>query len=275
MNEHQQITVVCNANFTEIIMAEFAAIGFDNFQETNDGFVANTNTNVDLSAVNDIIKRYKEQSGVTYSVKEVARENWNKKWEKSYNPIIVEDKCIVRASFHPPQPNYPIEIIINPKMSFGTGHHETTYLMMDAQLKIDHVNKTILDAGCGTGILSILSGKLGAASITAYDNDKWVMDNVQENLKINDIEAEILLGTVQSIEFTSNFDIILANINKNILLEDIPYYAKLLLTGGILVLSGFYKNDLQEIEHLARENDLKMVTTKTKNDWSMAQFLSI
>lgn len=275
MNEHQQITVVCNANFTEIIMAEFAAIGFDNFQETNDGFVANTNTNVDLSAVNDIIKRYKEQSGVTYSVKEVARENWNKKWEKSYKPIIVEDKCIVRASFHPPQPNYPIEIIINPKMSFGTGHHETTYLMMDAQLKIDHVNKTILDAGCGTGILSILSGKLGAASITAYDNDKWVMDNVQENLKINDIEAEILLGTVQSIEFTSNFDIILANINKNILLEDIPYYAKLLLTGGILVLSGFYKNDLQEIEHLARENDLKMVTTKTKNDWSMAQFLSI
>jgi ribosomal protein L11 methyltransferase len=275
MNEHQQITVVCNANFTEIIMAEFAAIGFDNFQETNDGFVANTNTNVDLSAVNDIIKRYKEQSGVTYSVKEVARENWNKKWEKSYKPIIVEDKCIVRASFHPPQPNYPIEIIINPKMSFGTGHHETTYLMMDAQLKIDHDNKTILDAGCGTGILSILSGKLGAASITAYDNDKWVMDNVQENLKINDIEAEILLGTVQSIEFTSNFDIILANINKNILLEDIPYYAKLLLTGGILVLSGFYKNDLQEIEHLARENDLKMVTTKTKNDWSMAQFLSI
>jgi ribosomal protein L11 methyltransferase len=275
MNEHQQITVVCNANFTEIIMAEFAAIGFDNFQETNDGFVANTNTNVDLSAVNDIIKRYKEQSGVTYSVKEVARENWNKKWEKSYKPIIVEDKCIVRASFHPPQPNYPIEIIINPKMSFGTGHHETTYLMMDAQLRIDHVNKTILDAGCGTGILSILSGKLGAASITAYDNDKWVMDNVQENLKINDIEAEILLGTVQSIEFTSNFDIILANINKNILLEDIPYYAKLLLTGGILVLSGFYKNDLQEIEHLARENDLKMVTTKTKNDWSMAQFLSI
>jgi ribosomal protein L11 methyltransferase len=275
MNEHQQITVVCNANFTEIIMAEFAAIGFDNFQETNDGFVANTNTNVDLSAVNDIIKRYKEQSGITYSVKEVARENWNKKWEKSYKPIIVEDKCIVRASFHPPQPNYPIEIIINPKMSFGTGHHETTYLMMDAQLRIDHVNKTILDAGCGTGILSILSGKLGAASITAYDNDKWVMDNVQENLKINDIEAEILLGTVQSIEFTSNFDIILANINKNILLEDIPYYAKLLLTGGILVLSGFYKNDLQEIEHLARENDLKMVTTKTKNDWSMAQFLSI
>jgi ribosomal protein L11 methyltransferase len=275
MNKRQQITVVCNENFTEIIMAEFAAIGFDNFQETNDGFVTNTNTNVDVSEVNDVIKRYKEQSGVKYTVKEVATENWNKKWEKSYKPIIVDDKCIVRASFHPSQPNYPIEIIINPKMSFGTGHHETTYLMMYAQLRIDHTNKTILDAGCGTGILSILSGKLGAASITAYDNDKWVIENVQENLEINDIEAKVLLGTVQSIEFTSNFDIILANINKNILLEDISYYAKLLRTGGSLVLSGFYQNDLQEIEHLAQDNGLKLVTTKAKNDWAMAQFLSI
>jgi len=275
MNKRQQITVVCNENFTEIIMAEFAAVGFDNFQETNNGFITNTNTNVDVSEVNDIIKRYKEQSGVKYTVKEITTENWNKKWEKSYKPIIVDDKCIVRASFHPPQPHYPIEIIINPKMSFGTGHHETTYLMMYAQLRIDHTNRTVLDAGCGTGILSILSGKLGAASITAYDNDNWVIDNVQENLKDNDIDAKILLGTVQSIEFTSNFDIILANINKNILLEDIPYYAKLLQAGGSLVLSGFYQNDLQEIEYLAKDNGLRLVTTKTKNDWAMAQFLSI
>jgi len=256
-------------------MAEFAAIGFDNFQETGDGFITNTNTNVDVSEVNDIIERYKEQSGVTYSINEVARENWNKKWEESYTPIIVDDKCIVRASFHPPQPDYPIEIIINPKMSFGTGHHETTYLMMYAQLRIDHDNKTVLDAGCGTGILSILSGKLRASSITVYDNDEWVIDNVQENLKNNDIEAEVLLGTVQSIEFTRNFDIILANINKNILLKDIPYYAKLLCTGGSLVLSGFYQSDLQEIEQLAQDNGLQLVMTKTKNDWSMAQFLSI
>lgn len=256
-------------------MAEFATIGFDNFQETNDGFITNTNTNVDIDAVNDIIKRYKEQSGVSYSVNEVDKENWNKKWEESYSPIIVENKCIVRASFHPPQPDYSIEIIINPKMSFGTGHHETTYLMMAAQLTIDHKNKAILDAGCGTGILSILSGKLGATSITAYDNDEWVFGNVQENIKNNDIKAEVLLGTVQSITFNSKFDIILANINKNILLLDIPYYARLLMPEGTLILSGFYQNDLQEIEQLALNNSLQLVTTNTKNDWAMAQFLSI
>jgi ribosomal protein L11 methyltransferase len=256
-------------------MAEFAAIGFDNFQETDDGFITNSNTNVDSSEVDGIIKRYREQSGVSYSIIEVAKENWNKKWEESYSPITVEDKCIVRASFHPPQPEYPIEIIINPKMSFGTGHHETTYLMMAAQLAIDHKNKAILDAGCGTGILSILAGKLGANSITAFDNDEWVIDNVQENLRNNDIEAEVLLGTVQSIELSRKFDIILANINKNILLKDIPYYAKLLKIEGCLVLSGFYQSDLQEIEHLAQDNGLQLVMTKTKNDWAMAQFLSI
>jgi ribosomal protein L11 methyltransferase len=256
-------------------MAEFAAIGFDNFQETNDGFITNTNTNVDIEAVNDIIQRYKEQSGVSFSVIEVGKENWNKKWEESYSPVIVDDKCIVRASFHPPQPEYPIEIIINPKMSFGTGHHQTTYLMIAAQLTIDHEDKAILEAGCGTGILSILAGKLGANSITAYDNDEWVIGNVQENFNINDVNGEILLGTAQSIVFSAKFDIILANINKNILLLDIPYYAKLLKSDGGLLLSGFYHNDLQEIEELAVNNGLQLVKTNTKNDWVMAQFLSI
>jgi ribosomal protein L11 methyltransferase len=160
-------------------------------------------------------------------------------------------------------------------MSFGTGHHETTYLMMAAQLAIDHKNNAILDAGCGTGILSILAGKLGANSITAFDNDEWVIDNVQENFNNNDVNGEILLGTAQSIAFSSKFDIILANINKNILLLDIPYYAKLLKSDGSLLLSGFYHNDLPEIEELAVNNGLKLVNTNTKNDWAMAQFLPI
>ncbi len=275
MNQNQQVDVCCNPDFREIIMAEFAAIGFDNFQETDDGFITNSNTNVDSSVVDGIIKRYREQSGVSYSVIEVATENWNKKWEESYSPITVEDKCIVRASFHPSQPEYPIEIIINPKMSFGTGHHETTYLMMAAQLAIDHNNKAILDAGCGTGILSILAGKLGANSITVYDNDEWVIDNVQENFNNNDVKGEILLGTAQSIAFSSKFDLILANINKNILLLDIPYYAKLLKFDSSLLLSGFYQNDLPEIEELAVNYGLQLVKTNTKNDWAMAQFLSI
>jgi ribosomal protein L11 methyltransferase len=160
-------------------------------------------------------------------------------------------------------------------MSFGTGHHETTYLIIAAQLTIDHKNKAILDAGCGTGILSVLAGKLGANSITSYDNDEWVIANVQENFNNNDVKGEILLGTAQSIAFGAKFDIILANINKNILLLDIPYYAKLLKSDGGLLLSGFYHNDLQEIEELAVNNGLQLVKTNTKNDWVMAQFLSI
>jgi len=256
-------------------MAEFAAIGFDNFQETEDGFICSTNTYVSTDKVDDIIKQYKEQSSVSYQVKEVARENWNKNWEKSYMPIIVDNQCIVRASFHPPQPDYSIEIIIDPKMSFGTGHHETTYLMIAAQLLIDHKNKVILDAGCGTGILSILSGKLGAKSIIAYDNDQWVIDNVQENFRINNIVGEIRHGTVQNLYFKTKFDIIMANINKNILLMDIPYHAQLLKPGGSLFVSGFYQNDLQGIEKLALKNDLQLINTSTKNDWTMAQFLSI
>ena len=255
-------------------MAEFAAIGFDNFQETADGFITNSNTNVSSELVDGIIVRYKEQSGVAYNVEEVAKENWNKKWEESYTPIIVDDKCIVRASFHPPQPNFPIEIIINPKMSFGTGHHETTYLIMDAQLAIDHKNKTVLDAGCGTGILSILAGKLGANALVAYDNDEWVFENVQENFNINGTKGDLLVGTIQEIEFKERFDIILANINKNVLLDDIPFYAKLLSKGGRLLLSGFYKTDLREIELLATTNGLSLVKTNTKNDWAMAQFIA-
>ncbi|RLD24785.1 MAG: 50S ribosomal protein L11 methyltransferase [Bacteroidetes bacterium] len=274
MNNSQQFNILCNVAFKEILMAEFAAIGFDNFQETNDGFITNSDTNVDLEQVDGIIIRYNEQSGVTYNIEEVAKKNWNKEWEESYSPIIVSDKCIVRASFHPPQPEYPIEIIITPKMSFGTGHHETTYLIMAAQLTIDHTNKVVLDAGCGTGILSILAGKLGAKSLTAYDNDEWVLDNVQENLKNNDTQSKILVGTVQKLEFNEEFDIILANINKNVLLIDIPFYAKLLNKGGSLLLSGFYQNDLEEIEISATGSGLRLVKTNTKNDWAMAQFIT-
>jgi len=159
-------------------------------------------------------------------------------------------------------------------MSFGTGHHETTYLIMDAQLNIDHKNKTVLDAGCGTGILSVLAGKLGARRLIAYDNDEWVIENVQENFKINETEGEILIGTVQELEFSEKFDIILANINKNVLLDDISSYAKLLGEGGSLLLSGFYENDLEEIQHLATDNNLRLVKTNTRNGWAMAHFFA-
>ena len=274
MDKFQQVVVVsCTTDFSDILMAEFATIGYDSFQETDSGFITFAEAKVEQGHVEEIINRYQQQTEVSYIVKEVKQENWNKKWEESYEPIIVEGKCIVRASFHPPQPELPIEIIINPKMSFGTGHHETTYLMMKAQLDLDHSNKTILDAGTGTGILSILAGKLGAKSITAYDNDHWVNDNLQENLKINSINAKTYTGTVQTISFNEPFDIILANINKNILINDVSFYAKLLKGNGHLLLSGFYEDDLPDIKKIAQQNGLKLINTDSRKSWMMAKFV--
>lgn len=254
-------------------MAEFAAIGYDSSQETDTGFITFSDLIIDEQLVEEIINRYQKLSGASYIIQEVKKENWNKKWEESYDPIIVEDKCIVRASFHPTQPKFPFEIIINPKMSFGTGHHETTYLMLKAQLSLTHTNKVVLDAGTGTGILSILAGKLGAKNIVAYDKDEWIKDNLQENLKLNGVEAKTYIGTVESLNFNTKFDIVLANINKNILLNDIPLYSELLNKDGKLLLSGFYEDDLPEIQKTAEQNGLKLVSNDTRNHWMMAKFI--
>ncbi|MEN8248471.1 MAG: 50S ribosomal protein L11 methyltransferase [Bacteroidota bacterium] len=271
MNPNQQLIVSCNSEYREILMAELAMSGCDSFQETKDGFIAHSDPGIEDDLIEEVFERYRNQAEISFEIIDIIKQNWNQKWEKSYEPIVVGDKCIVRASFHEPQPGYQIEIIINPKMSFGTGHHETTSLIMASQFNIDHNNKKVLDAGCGTGILSILAGKLGASEITAYDNDEWVKENIQENLKINDIYARVLIGTAQNLKFDQKFDIILANINKNILLVDIPYYAAVLQTGGQLLMSGFYKSDIEDTTNLAEENGLNFIESNLKNDWAMVR----
>ena len=275
MDSNQQLIVACNPEYSEILMAELSMLGFESFQETEEGFIAHADVFVDQNLINGLFGRYQEQAESEFWIEEITRENWNQKWEESYEPIIVEDKCIVRASFHPPQPEYPVEIVINPRMSFGTGHHETTYLILAAQLELDFKNKTVLDAGCGTGILSIMAGKLGSKNITAYDNDEWVEDNIQENLKINAVNANVLIGTVQNLKFDTEFDIILANINKNILLDDIPFHSSLLIKGGVLLLSGFYKKDINDIVKMAQENHLQFVESKLRNDWAMIRLVKV
>ncbi len=272
METYRQLTVTCNPDYREIIMAEFAAIGYDSFQETATGFITFDENDVGPQGLEEILSRYREQAGLAWKTDTLVKENWNKKWEESYEPIVISNRCIVRAAFHPPQPQFPLEIIITPKMSFGTGHHETTYLMLKAQLALNHRQKHVLDAGCGTGILSVMAGKLGAASITAYDKDKWVIDNVKENLALNNVAGTVLLGTVQELCFSQRFDIILANINKNILLADLPYYARLLQPAGHLLLSGFYADDLQAINTRAAESGLKLVADNSRNNWAMARF---
>ena len=275
MSSIQQLVVSCKSEFTEILIAELSMLGFESFQETETGFIAHADIYPDQNQVNEAFSRYQKQAAIEFWLEEVARENWNQKWEESYKPIMVEDQCVVRASFHSPQPGIPIEIIINPRMSFGTGHHETTYLMMAAQLKLDFKSKIVLDAGCGTGILSVLAGKLGSSNITAFDNDEWVLDNIKENLKINEVLAEVLIGTVQSLNFSQKFDIVLANINKNILLDDIPYYATLLNNGGELLMSGFYNSDIEDIVKRAEDNQLQFAESKLKNEWAMVRLSKV
>lgn len=265
----------CDLAYSDMLIAELSQVDFDTFLETDAGFQASIVAEAyDEGAVNEIVERYREiVSPLSYGVEEVEKKNWNEEWEKHYDPIVVDDKCIVRASFHEPVHHYPYEIVINPKMSFGTGHHETTHLMLKVQLGIDFKGKSVLDLGCGTGILAIMAHKLGAASIDACDIEEWAVTNSKENFMLNGCpEIRCYEGTVEAIPDRQPRDIILANINRNVLLEEIPTYSTLLKAGGKLLLSGFYEKDIPDIENVAHDHGLKKLRYETKKDWVAVVF---
>ncbi len=272
MDVYWQIEISCPAPFTDILIAELAAAGFDSFAENDHGFTTYSREHPDQTALASILAKYDAQADISHTISRLKNRNWNAEWEKSYQPVVVDERCIVRASFHPPAPEYPIDIIINPRMSFGTGHHATTWLMLRSQLAIDHHNKRVLDAGCGTGILCVMAGKLGADEIIGFDIDKDVVDNARENLIINQVAADIQAGTLDTLNIAGPFDIILANINKNVLLHDLPGYARLLADDGHLVLSGFYDNDLADLQTEAGRHGLHLQHSQTKDDWAVAVF---
>jgi ribosomal protein L11 methyltransferase len=210
--------------------------------------------------------------GISHEIKveKLKDINWNEKWEKNFDPVFVADKVQIRATFHEPQPNYDYDVIINPKMSFGTGHHETTQLIVAEQLNINHENKCILDVGTGTGVLAIMGYKLGARSITVTDIDDLCIENSMENFKLNQVEDfEILQGTIEKLTLPGSYDIIYANINKNVLLNELPVYSKILNKTGNLLLSGFYFDDIDDLKEKAAQSHLIYVHTKTLNNWAM------
>lgn len=269
------ITFTLDPQFSDILIAELSQIGFDIFLENETGFQASIFQPLyDRNAIKAITARYEEViSPLSFTEEEVEKKNWNEEWEQNYDPIIVSDTCIVKASFHKIDKKFQYEIIINPKMSFGTGHHETTYLMLRTQLQIDHTGKKVMDIGCGTGILAILASKLGAQELVVCDIDEWCVENSTENFELNDCKnIKTFLGTVNDIPNAGLQDIILANINRNVLLDEIPQYAALLKNKGYLLLSGFYENDMKEIKDLATENQLKFVQHETKKDWAVVLF---
>ncbi len=258
---------------SDILIAELGEAGFESFVENDEGIVAYIQkkdwSDKILESVN-ILEN--EIFKISFEVKEIKQENWNATWESNFNPIQVNDQCVVRAPFHE-NPNVEFDIVIEPKMSFGTGHHETTHMMLEHILSHDFEGKSVLDMGSGTGVLAILAAKKGAKSVDAIDIDNWCFLNAKENIIRNNCEhINVCEGDVNLLK-DQQYDIIIANINRNILLADIPVYGKCLGPNGILFLSGFYEEDIPMISSKCNEVELKFEKNLKKNNWVAVKYV--
>ncbi|MCX7551964.1 50S ribosomal protein L11 methyltransferase [Xanthomarina sp. F2636L] len=259
---------------TEILIAELGYAGFESFVETEEGVTAYIQKNEWHDAILEDIQVLKSNEfQINYSFNEIEQVNWNQEWEKNFSPIVVANKCSVRAPFHE-KPDTTYDIVIEPKMSFGTGHHETTHMMIQHILKNDFEGKSVLDMGCGTGVLAILAEMKGAKPVDAIDYDNWCFINSLENVERNNCKHITVLEGDASLLGVRTYDVIIANINRNILLNDMEAYIKCLNANGMLFLSGFYKDDISAIEEACNKYQLKLVETIEKNQWVALKFLN-
>ncbi|TZF84973.1 50S ribosomal protein L11 methyltransferase [Pedobacter sp. BS3] len=264
--------------YQDLIIDALAGIGFDTFQETDTGFSAYIpQPDFNPEKLAEVLAGFPSAITISYQVNQIAQQNWNEVWESNFEPIIIGNICYVRATFHTPHPEYPYEIVIDPKMAFGTGHHQTTTLMMRYMLKTDFKDKTVLDMGCGTGILAILAEKLGARQITAIDYDPVCYESTLENSTLNSCaNISALCGSKEAIPLQTSFDIILANINRNILLDQIEQYARVSKPGTLLFLSGFYeKPDLEIIKDHSERYGYILSDFQQLNNWVAAKFTKL
>ncbi|PLK42534.1 50S ribosomal protein L11 methyltransferase [Emticicia sp. TH156] len=271
--DYIELTLQADADFVEILMAELAELGFESFVETEDGLEAYIQEEIfNDMAVKQMLESYAARTGISYQFKKIVRQNWNAEWEKNFQPIQIGEQIFVRADFHEPRPGFPYEIIITPKMSFGTGHHETTSMVMEHQLNIDHTGKKVLDVGTGTGILAVLASKLQASHISAFDIDEWSVENTIENIRLNNVtNVSVRQGTIED-QPQDVYEIVLANINRNILISQIPAYVKFMAPGAELIVSGFYEKDIADIQTVAESVGLKKLAHLSKNNWAAVVF---
>lgn len=267
---YTRLQVICDPEFAELLMAEIGETGFESFLETDKGFEAYVELEkYDKDQLQLIKDKYSKQTKVVFYQDRIQKQNWNEEWEKSYQPVVVDGKCLIRADFHKIEEKYPYELIITPKMSFGTGHHETTYLMIKNQISIDHRDKRVMDAGCGTAILSVMASKLGAREVEAFDIDEWSVSNGKENINVNECtNIRHQQGKLSELSFEGKFDIILANINKNVLMDEMKLYKEYLQPGGIILLSGFYTEDIPDLLAVAQSLGLKEKRRDERENWA-------
>ena len=263
-----------NENLKDMFMELLGSIGFDSFMDTDEGFEAYCQEPaLNEEELNDIMQM-EQFANVKLLKKElIPDQDWNATWEASYEPVIINEFCRIRAPFHKVEGSYKYDLIIEPKMSFGTAHHETTSQIIELMLQSDFTGLNLLDMGSGTGVLAILAKKLGSATTVAIDNDEWAYRNALDNIRLND-ENDIVveLGDANSLN-DRQFDVILANINRNILLRDMKEYVKCLVNGGKIFFSGFYEEDLVLITKEAERLGLTYSNHVTKNNWTAAVFV--
>lgn len=264
-----------NEIVNSILAAVLGEIGFDSFEEAENGtigYIPEPLFNEDI--LKDTIGKLPVEADIHYTTEKIEGKDWNEEWEKNYfEPLIIDNQCIIKSTFHKNTDVYPYTILIDPKMAFGTGHHQTTRLMMREILQMDLKGKSVLDMGCGTAVLAILTSMRGADPIVAIDIDEWAYDNAIENTQLNNIgNIEVLTGGAELLG-NRTFDIILANINRNILLADIRIYVSVLNEGGELYMSGFYLEDIPAIREECEKYNLKFIHHIQEDNWVAIKFV--
>ena len=261
--------------FSEILVASLAELGYESFEDHDQGLTAYIPDHhfSEKSLIEVPILSHSEVK-IDYDSEIIAPKNWNAEWEKDFTPVVINNRCQVRATFHPPA-GFPLEIVINPKMSFGTGHHETTHLMLSHLLEMDCQGASVLDMGCGTGVLGIASMMMGGEAVMAVDIEPWCIENTLENAALNHCPSLKAKQSANVPVQDGPFTLVLANINRNVLLAQIGDYKKVLTPNGIILLSGFYESDLAIISKQMRTLGFELTKTKQKNDWVAALFRPI
>lgn len=256
----------------DIFKDSLISLGFDSFVDNEKGFEAYcSQEKYSLDKVKDCAEEnlgFVQGLEISYLEEKIEQKDWNAEWEKDYSSVRFSDFCVVRPEFNSKQEGVKYDIIINPKMSFGTAHHQTTSLIIDFISKEDIASKRVMDMGCGTGVFAILSMKMGASYAKAIDIDVWAAENAKENVKKNSVEVDVLLGDANLLSEREKFDVFFANINRNILLADMETYSKSIQEGGVLFLSGFYSQDVEILEAECKLYGFELTNVETKDNWA-------